>query len=536
MRSPDDVITDYHFPKAGVDQSQAFVRQPVRPDKRGSYVRTTFDALNVRGYDPATGRDRGGSRPGYAKWIATRVNGVFITQHLNILVTTSQSGATLQLSQSGRVVSVIAVSQGVVKVANPDSVAWASTTNNSGTTPPLNFSGVMASAQNNQKLYIVDGTNYRYYAPTTNSVEAWTATSGSLPVDGSGNKARLICTWRGRTVLSGLLLDPQNWFMSAVSNPHNFNNSPSPYAPTAAVAGNNAGLGLIGDVVTGLCPYTDDVLVFFGDHTTYMMRGDPTAGGQIDLVSDAIGAAWGEAFCRDPYGNVYFFSNRCGIYTFVPGRTVPNRMSQAIDPLLAAVDTGTNIIRLFWDDSEQGMHVFITEAADVGETTHYFWDQRNNAWFPDEFANTDHNPVAGVVLDGNNPGDRKLLIGSWDGYVRTPSAAAATDDGSAMPSEIWIGPIMTPNLDTMLLKEIQATLAESSGDVSWAIHAADTPELAVSSTAVASGTFASGRNPTQPIRRANHAIYIKITATTRWAMESIRCVFAGKKKVRGRKP
>ena len=40
---------------------------------------------------------------------------------------------------------------------------------------------------------------------------------------------------------------------------------------------------LIGDTITSMCPYNDDILIFFGDHTIYMMRGDPLANGQIDL-------------------------------------------------------------------------------------------------------------------------------------------------------------------------------------------------------------------------------------------------------------
>src|SRR6202020_709199 len=117
--------------------------------------------------------------------------------------------------------------------------------------------------------------------------------------------------------------------------------NPVPYVATAAVAGNNSTVGVVGDVVTALIPYSDDLLIFGGDHTIYIMTGDPAAGGQIDLVSDAIGMAFGIPWCKDPYGTVYFFSNRTGIYTLVPGQA-PVRISQNIEQILFGIDTGTN--------------------------------------------------------------------------------------------------------------------------------------------------------------------------------------------------
>lgn len=534
-----ETFQDMHFPKAGIDKSGPFGRQPVRPGKaQGEFFRTTPVGQNVRGFDAILSRDRGGMRPGITKFIATQVNGVlWIVQHLSSMVTTIEGALTVQLSQSGRVVYVLAVSQGKVKVATPDAVEWGAVANNTGEEPEMNFTGPMQSAPNNQKMYFVDGINYTYYAPKTNSMELWTTTAGtggSLPRDEDDNTARLICTWRGRTVLSGLLKDPQNWFMSKVSDPHDFEYFPAAPSAVDAVAGNNAGLGLIGDVVTALIPYNDDILVFGGDHTIFMMRGDPAAGGQIDLVSDSIGIAFGEAWAKDPYGNIYFFSNKCGIYRFVPGQIQPVRLSQGIETLVQEVDTGRNIVRMIWNDRFQGVHVFVTRSAEPTATTHYFWEMRTNAWWTDVFANTNHNPICAAALDGNDPNDRRLLIGSWDGYVRMLDHTATTDDGTAIDSAVIIGPILTQEHDEMLLKELQAVLALGSAAVTFAIHVGDTAEQALAATATVTGTWAASRNNVSPIRRSGHAIYIKLTCADRWAMESIRACFAGRGKVRRR--
>lgn len=534
---PQEVFDDWHFPKAGVDVSQGFSKQPNRPTgPEGEYARTTCLGVNVRSYEPATNRLRGGQRPGMVKYIPVPLVAGWIVQDLSLLVGqgyTSPGGGVVQTSQSGRIVTLVAVSQGNVYTTVPGGTSWVSPNNLSGESPPLNFTGLIYSAPNNQKLYFADGVNYRYYDPADNSVRTWVASAGTLPVDGAGNTPRLICTWRGRTVLSGLIGDPQNWFMSKVADPTNFDYSPLSTSPQDAIAGNNSPLGFIGDVVTALVPYSDDVLIFGGDHTIYMMQGDPMAGGQIDLVSDAIGMAWGIPWCKDPYGTVYFVSNRTGIYTLVPGQQ-PQRISQAIEQILQQVDTGSNAIRLLWDDRVQGLHVFITPLTAPGAAIHFFWEQRAGAWWIDVFQNVKHNPLCCCTLDGNLPGDRVPLIGSWDGYVRTFSLTATTDDSTPINSTVVIGPILTKDLDELLLKDIQGVLGQASGQVTYKVYVGATAELALASDPVATGTWSAGRNPLNYIRRAGHAIYLSLSATTPWSMESIRARIAAQGKVRRR--
>lgn len=543
MPPPQEETIDYHFPKAGLHTAGAFGKQPTRQvgQGQGQYVRTTADNQNVRSFDPDTGRDRGGCRTGLNRYVATRISvplggtAQWPILCLATLATTNNSVPAVQQSPSGRVVYLLAVSQGKIKYAFPDDTTWRTPTNSSGEEPELSFDVLVRAAQNNQKMYFVDGTNYVYFDPPSDSVKPWAATTGTLPQDDQNNRARLICTWRGRTVLSGLLRDPQNWFMSKVSDPYNYEYAPSPITKTDAVAGNNSPLGLIGDVVTGLVPYTDDVLIFLGDHTIYAMKGDPADGGQIDLISDITGAAFGEAWCKDPYGNVYFFGSKPSVWRMA-GPSQPERISQGIEPLLSQINTGENIVRMVWNDTEQSVYVFVTPESEPGVTTHFVWEYRSNSWNKDKFGNTYHNPLCCCAFDGNDADDRVVLIGSWDGYVRFLDPNASDDDGTPIESYVLIGPILTQTIDTMLLKEIQFVLAEASGQVSWGILAGSTAEAALAAAARSSGTASSGRNGTQPIRVADHAIYIKISATTRWAMEVIRAVFAGRGKVRRRKP
>lgn len=568
----DDVIKDLHFPKAGIDLSQSFSTQPNRPvgttqypqqQQSGSqnslfapntpmyntqYARSTPVGVNVRGYESATQRLRGGSRCGLSKYVPTQVVGSrFIVQDLNNIVIDQSGGTMAEPSQSGRVVSLVAVGQGNIYVTTPGAGVWNSPALSAGlANPPLNFSGLVLSAINQQKIWYADGVHYCFYDPTdgpNGTVGVWAPAAADLqgnlitsvlPKDSAGNTPRLIETWRGRTCLSGLLLDPQNWFFSGVNQPGNFDYNPVNTTPTQAVAGNNSPLGNVGDVVTSMCPYTDDVLVFFGNHTIWLMNGDPMAGGQIDLVSTAIGGTFGRCWCMDPYGNIYFMSNGTGIYVLVPGNA-PQRISQPIEQLLFSLNTGESNVRLMWDDRFQGVHFFITPLVSPTPTAHLFFEQRTGAWWQDQFANPLFNPIACVVMDGNTAEDRVPLIGGWDGYVRAIDPLATTDDGYNINSEVLIGPLLTPTLDEMTLYELQAVLGETSGEVNYAIYIGSTAEEALESEPVEAGLWLPGRNVTDLVRESGHAIFVGLTSQNPWSMEAIRMRLGTRGKVRQRR-
>ncbi len=537
MPSP-DITLDLHFPKAGIDRSQPFGKQPNRPVANGEYARTTPVAINVRCFEPATNRTRGGSRPGLKKYIPVQVSGKkFIVQHLNT-ITTVRPGGSVQTSQSGRVVSLVTVVEGNVSVVNPGDTTWTAAINGTSplALPPLNFSGLIRSAANSQKLWFADGINSYYYDPAINTVKNWTASAGTLPVDEDGNRPTLIENWRGRIIQAGLLKDPQNIFMSRQGDPTNWDYFPLSPGPADAVAGNlSDSFGLIGDVITCLIPYNDDTLVVGCDHEIHILRGDPGAGGQVDLVTRAIGMAFGLPWCVDPSGTIYFFSNRTGVFSMVPGQP-PQRISDAIQQTLQQIDTGKFGVCMGWDDRFQGLHVFVTELSGPAPTTHFYYDQRNQAWFTDVFEDENMNPLVCTVFDGNLPTDRVLLIGSWDGYVRAIDPDAVDDDGVEINSEVWIGPLLSKNLDDVTLKALQAVLAQGSGPLTYSIHIGATAELALNSEAVDSGEWELGRNLSSRVKWADHAIYVKLTASNPWAMESIRAITSihGKIRQRGR--
>jgi hypothetical protein len=524
---------DVHFPRAGIDVERPFSSQPAYPSYQGQYARTTCIAVNVRSFD-YTGRWRGGSRAGLDRYINARVGGnEYIVQCLESLTGAPYVEGTVQTSQAGRVVKVVAVSQGNVYTANAGDTSWTAATNLTGDSPPLNFSGTIFAAVNKQRMGFADGVNYCFYSPFNNTVNRLTATVGQLPVDSSGNKPRLIETWRGRTLFSGLLLDPQVLFMSKIDDPQNWEYGPQAASPADAVALTNSPLGAIGDIVTGMVPYSDNVLFIGGDHTLTMLNGDPADGGSVVSVSNSVGMAWGRAWCIGPDGTLFFMSNQMRFYAVQPG-SKPQRISYGIDPLIETLNPGTLSVRLFWSEEFQGFHAFLTPLAAPAEATHYFFEQRSGAWWKDTYRDTDMNPLTGCIFDGNEPTDRRLLIGSWDGYVRSVSTTADTDDGKKIDTEVWIGPFVTPTFDDLRMNDIQAILDEASGDVDYAIFTGNTAQDALDSEPFHEGTWEAGKNLNQMVRSKGHATYIRLTSSVRWAMESIRLRLESQGKVNAR--
>lgn len=533
-----DITTDLHFPRGGIDLSQPFGRQPNRPDASGLYVRTTPRAINVRGYEPISNRTRGGSRNGIRKYVNAQVTGQeFIIQHLNSIATVNR-GLSMQASQNGRVVSTVVVVEGQVYRLLPGATSFVPAVNATSPfeNPPLNYSGLIRSAANNQKLWFADGNNSVVYDPAINTLKTWTASAGVLPTDSDGNLPTLIANWRGSIWLSGLPKDPQNLFGSKVGDATNWEYFPLSPGPADAIAGNfPTSFGLIGDVITSLIPFNDDTMVIGCDSEIHILRGDPRAGGQNDLVTTAIGMAVGLPWCQDPTGLIYFFSNRCGVFSMDPRTNQqPQRVSNGIENELQAIDTGANGVCMGWDDKYQGLYLWISPLAAPGEGHNYYYDQRNQAWFRDKFANPKHNPLVAVTFDGNRPSDRVLLIGSWDGYVRALDPTSTDDDGVPIASEVWIGPLLTKDLDDVTLKALQAVLGSGSGTVTYRIHTGATAEEALNSVAVDTGTWDPSRNLSSRVKWSDHAIYIVVASSVAWSVESIRAITTLNGKIRGR--
>jgi hypothetical protein len=276
------------------------------------------------------------------------------------------------------------------------------------------------------------------------------------------------------------------------------------------VAGNNAEAGKCPDVINSLVPYRDDILIFGCDHSIYQMTGDPAAGGQIDLLTSITGMAFGKSWCMDPQGRIYFFGSRGGLYRMAPG-LLPERLSaQRIEERLNGVDLSKNAVRLAWDDQFQSVHVYITRLDSAAATTHYVYDVRNNAFWPDTFESTNHDPTTVFVLDGDDPNDRVMLLGCRDGYLRYVDEDAVLDDDQLIDSYVWLGPITGGYIR---LRELQFDLGRDSDILAYRIHVGRTAESAYASDEFQRGFIDPQGGRSQTAGGSGQAIYVKLESS-----------------------
>jgi hypothetical protein len=517
------------WPMAGISSNMGFTTQEAS---------TCVDALNVRGIDPTTNRARGAQRCGTSKYPTGQLSSSNFIQNIEHIITSA--GIAVSSGSSVRTLTAVGVAGGTVKTFSRGA-AFSSVTNGTSaldSTNPYIGSAILFNA-----IYYADGVHWKYYNAPTNTVVAMSASAGDLPTDGDGNAPRLICQWRGRLVWSGLVGDPQNWFMSRQFAPLDYDYSPASETDQnaqQAVAGNNTEAGYVPDIVNCLIPYSDDLLIFGGDHSLWQMTNDPAAGGQIDRISDTVGMAFGSPWCKDAFGNVYFFGSRGGLYVFnpTPGATAaPQRVSaDKIDNSLLDVDLANNIVRMVWDDRFQTIMFFIT-PIDGSETFNWVYDIRNQAFWKDQFSDPDHNVTAVHLMDGDDPSDRVVLLGCYDGYIRQVDITAEDDDGTPISSYVILGPIQA-NSGKLRLRELRTVLGMNSDPVTVELFTGNSVEAAFDvDEPHFSATIYAGRSPAIRSGAVAQGMYLKLSNSKlreSWQYEAIYASLEGVGRAAGR--
>ena len=401
-----------------------------------------------------------------------------------------------------------------------------------------------------QKLFVADGisANYQYldFADTTLKDWAGDITDGSLPQGTTDTTlgCRFLAVYRGRVVLSGLKEEPQNWFMSRAGDPFDFDYSPTVPDATQAVAGNNSEAGELGDIVTALAPYQDDLMVMGGANSVWVMRGDPAAGGQIDNIVRGIGIVGPHAWCFDDVGNFYFFAVN-GLYRISAGLgTQPELISKnKLDTTFADLDVSAQYIRMEYDPIWQGVHIFNVSEAEPSSNAlapmHYFWDSRNNGFWPDQYP-ASIGPTATLYFNDDNPERSGVVLGGWDSYLRQFDDGAADDDGTAITSRVQFA-AENPGLAMAdsKLSEIHINLDRQSDDLTLNVYSGQTVEDAVRDANLRfARTLVAGKNNAIRQRARGAAIVFEVTQSataSTWAYENGLAIFETQGKTRRRR-
>ena len=378
----------------------------------------------------------------------------------------------------------------------------------------------------NQSLYLGDGLSYMVYDPRDGTLAKWESTgAGAMP-----EKCRLATVYRGRVVLARPASQPQNWYMSAMDEPTIWDFFPKVITTDQAVFGNNAPAGLCPDIVNTLIPHNDDMLIFGCDSSIWRLAGDPMEGGSFERLSDSTGIAFGKPWCKDPSGVIYFFGSKGGVYRMHPGGAPQylsdNRDGQdvSVQQRLASIDLAVYRIEMAWDFERQGLVVVQVpyEPLATAVPLAYFWDSKNNAWWEDEPGVVGLTPYTVRSLDGDLPGDRRLVYGCQDGWLREVDESATSDDGTAIHAEVTLGPLASGLDVEIMLNRAKAVLAREQSGCTFEVYASDEPNRL--GRMVAQGEFTAGQNPRLSIRKRGAFMWLLLRNTRtgeRFALEEL---------------
>lgn len=307
--------------------------------------------------------------------------------------------------------------------------------------------------------YFVDGADEIVKLDViTNSIQTYTATAGTAPT-----KMTLAAMWRGRLVLAAGLDDPQNFFFARVGTPTDWDYAQTD--PGAAFAGNVGTIGRIGEPITALIPFSDDVLIIGTTRSIYAINGDPADGGTIDLVTSTVGIAGARSWAVDDTG-VIWFVGQGGLYRLQPTPgSDPENVSRSVYPqFFQVVNTSANFFDLQWDNDRHGLWVFATSVA-TGASTHLFIDGRSGGFWPTQWPN-DHGPMSSLAFYGDDPDDRVLLLGGRNGRVYAQSNRTLRDEVSTPIScQLFVGPMMLNPKGDCIITGLDIDMGEvASGD------------------------------------------------------------------------
>lgn len=389
------------------------------------------------------------------------------------------------------------------------------------------------------QLFFADGVHYYVYDPAEDHIQRLQAEGiGAVPP-----RCRLIQAWRNRVVLARSDEAPGAWHMSRSGDPYDWNTFPTTPDTSQPHSGTTSRAGQCPDSINAIVPFSDDTLWFGCDSSIWQMSGDPANDAVFDLVSDEIGMSFGRPYCKDDTGALWFFGSKGGLYTTYEtqisrGRQLLREVSQgAVRRRLENVDLSRYYVRLAYNYADDGVHVFVMPFANPGVLVdHFFYDKRTQSFHVDRFGTRPTDliqPTAVLMVDGDSPSDRAIMIGGADGRVRrwgkdgngqVPKSDEFDGLGTSdkpIDSYVLIGPLApVKDSSATAVAELTAILAPTHNGCDYELFSTDTPDRLGS--ADYSNSLQAGRNATQLPRVSGDSIYLRLRNSRkdeRWAWE-----------------
>jgi len=490
---------------------------------------TTPRAINVRGVGSLEKRGRGGCRPGLAKFVdndfGTNITGIQSVTYVDASGDRQQDLAviadgTMNIVQGGSVTPTIAYLSinGDNLTISGDNLIFGSTVSS---TNPLADGNSFDLAEWGGKLYIADST-LKEYDPVTGNVNT---------VDDAPSGQPLVEIYQQRVVLAG---GDHVYYISGQADATDWDAGADYENVGRAVFGQLSDQGIIGEKVLALHNYHDRALIFGCRDSIWALYGNPAGpeARKVNVVSPYVGILSRDSYTVTPNGTVIFLSRR-GVYTWQIGSEAePAPFSERLIPEeLLAIDTTTTDVLMEYDHRSRGVHLFLTPQGINEEGTHWWIDLDNNAFWEVSLP-YDMQPLVSsrVTTDGYSD----VVFGCRDGYIRRFDDSATTDDGTAIQSDIIIGPFHVSGQEGMdgQIVQMVGALAKGSGNVDWKIVVADSAEEVVDKaeeileadglTGVDKiGRWTEGQNTREYPRSRGPWAIIWLSSTEQWSYEAI---------------
>lgn len=303
----------------------------------------------------------------------------------------------------------------------------------------------------------------------------------------------LICRYNGRIVMAGD--GTSATYFSRQGDAQDWDYGASDLDPTRAFVLGAADFGVNARPTTALMPYHDDYLVIANAEQLWLLRGDPGVNGVLGILDANVGVCVKGAWCQGAGGTLYFIAKQ-GLYELKPGGSPVNISVGALPGALQSLDTGGLYPVLQYDPANNMLLVFVAYYAA------YWVDLTNYSWWPmtcptgfDIYSACNYNDSTGYAS--------AIAIGCGDGYMRrysanTSTSSAATDDGTAITSELVIGPIEIGKSRSYesVLDGVAAFLGGTSTTnpqtINYKIYVGESAEAAYKLYQTGSGYVASG--------------------------------------------
>lgn len=367
----------------------------------------------------------------------------------------------------------------------------------------------------------------KVYDYETNALTKWTATTGLGFVPPT---QPIICLYRDRLVLAGGSDSPHLWYMSRQGDPLDWDYGAEDVG--RAIAGQNSQAGRIGEPITALVPHADNCLVLGCRNSTWILRGDPAYGGQIDNLSRSIGFVDKHAWCYVPSvssdSSVIAFLSLDGLYLLPAGCGTSEPVSMSRERLpeeLLYVDAKLVEVQLAYDLLHRGIHIYLTKK-DSGQTTHWWFDWESKGFFQVSLP-TNYEPLIVCEYAGYSAEDSAVLLGGRTGKICRYHVAHDKDYGNnAITSYVDYGPIVLgdqTNYVDGIVAETQVMLGQDSADALLEIRTGKTAEQANSATASWAAAMRKDLNHTRHPRRRGNAAMLRLSnaESLPWSVESI---------------